>query len=1236
MNLTITDLEERIVLEAAAAGDLSDTGADGDHADGTEQESGDDGDGPVSGEDAPSGQNPQDLGGLPENGNHILLIAADVDQAQVLADAALDHVKTVLYGMDDTAAEILNRVEVAADGAPIHHLAIASEGVGTGFELGADTVANVSDLDAPGLEAFWRDLGALVQQDGRIDLLACNVTASQDGADLVAALEQLTGRDVAASDDLTGNPAAGGDWVLETDGVDGSVYFDAQALTGFTGVLANSQPVLGTTSGKLTDINEGATDAAGDILAALLNGTLNASDTNNGLVNNHIVGAAVVGSDTDNGTWQYLRSESGHAADGTTTNADLLANSIVDIAVGPNGRFVYVLSDQATGDGGENDSLFVFSRDNDPTSDTFGDLTFKARLRDGEVGVDGLDTPRDMTFSPDGRNVYVLTGNRGGLQTEGDNGIAQFRWDANFTTLSYDEILRDDSSGGSPRGINNGIALDYDPVRNRVYYVSNGDQAFGAIAIDTTTGGFAATPGGIADGGYNAYGRRFVDGDIVGDLSDARDVVVSNDGAHIYVISEDRVLTFDSENSDNGANTLFFSYVGESAADADGSAGLYEAQEVVMTPNGGLLFTVGGSTLDNDGRIGIYSRDFTNPTAGTFGDLNFESSFAVANLAAADGGNDIAVSPDGTLLYVAVDNFTGGAAPGGTGAVMIYEIDYTNNTLINRVVHESTTLDGLQTAQHLGASPFGGQVYVAGTDAPFATIDRTQTWTDLDNNLSTTNATILPASTRIRFVPSDVDFFNDNIAAGSKDSISLRAWDGTANSIYATGQNLNAGGGTGPNGAFSSQVGVLRIDVNNVNDVPDDIQLSSNRVQENALGAYVGTLSTTDKDDPLDSFTYSIRNDPTNAFEIQGDQLRLRPGRDLDYEKSPTIQLRIRVNDGTAGSFRTENFRIDVIDVYEPGPDDVAPPRDGPAAPPPELGESAEDGGDLAGADIASPTSSGTSEDEGGGDGGGDAAAEEVATPDNGDTTLERLSDELAEARTSVSLDLLFDETQPAELRGAYTALIEAYNTVDAKDQSFLNIAFRVVNEASVSYKNADGILAELDSARYAPAPGSPLATAFAELQREVRTGQDEVRERSETMRAMVLTAAEGGANRFDLTLENAISAATERLNAASDKLLVDGMGLRAAGLFLQARGGDGATDADLQAFLAVVQEARQEARQTVDSSRQAWDQASEDAFSASVRWLTRTYQRMQQEGEAPSPASPDATGGPAAPARDG
>lgn len=65
----------------------------------------------------------------------------------------------------------------------------------------------------------------------RVDMLACSFADSKQGKEWIAKWEKKTATNFAASTNCTGNAEVGGDWVLETDGVDVcSVYFHVDQL----------------------------------------------------------------------------------------------------------------------------------------------------------------------------------------------------------------------------------------------------------------------------------------------------------------------------------------------------------------------------------------------------------------------------------------------------------------------------------------------------------------------------------------------------------------------------------------------------------------------------------------------------------------------------------------------------------------------------------------------------------------------------------------------------------------------------------------------------------------------------------------------------------------------------------------------------------------------------------------------------------------------------------------------
>ncbi|MGB5743771.1 MAG: DUF4347 domain-containing protein, partial [Sedimenticolaceae bacterium] len=112
---------------------------------------------------------------------------------------------------------------------------ISHGGDGT-LQLGSDTLDQAS-LDHK--EDFISTWGAALSADGDILIYGCNLAASETGEALVNALAELTGADVAASDDLTGHANLGGDWELEflVGELETPIFADAVVQRDWTGTL---------------------------------------------------------------------------------------------------------------------------------------------------------------------------------------------------------------------------------------------------------------------------------------------------------------------------------------------------------------------------------------------------------------------------------------------------------------------------------------------------------------------------------------------------------------------------------------------------------------------------------------------------------------------------------------------------------------------------------------------------------------------------------------------------------------------------------------------------------------------------------------------------------------------------------------------------------------------------------------------------------------------------------------
>ena len=196
--------------------------------------------------DLTQGLNLTDPNASTSAGVHVLVVSSDIQDPNVLAQDAATGVITVVYDAHtDSLHNLLSKIETALGGHKADSIAFATENEGSGqFQLTDNYVVSSSSLLAsPQLEHFWTEVGSLVNDGGRIDLLACDLVANAQGNLLLSQLESLTGKDFAASSDPTGNALYGGNWVLESDSVNiAPIYFDVSALDNYTGLLG--RPVL--------------------------------------------------------------------------------------------------------------------------------------------------------------------------------------------------------------------------------------------------------------------------------------------------------------------------------------------------------------------------------------------------------------------------------------------------------------------------------------------------------------------------------------------------------------------------------------------------------------------------------------------------------------------------------------------------------------------------------------------------------------------------------------------------------------------------------------------------------------------------------------------------------------------------------------------------------------------------------------------------------------------------------
>ncbi|MEN0040353.1 MAG: Ig-like domain-containing protein [Pseudomonadota bacterium] len=154
---------------------------------------------------------PQDERSDTGSGKQIAFVAADIPNAAELIGSLDPDIEVVLLnsaspGLSQISDALLLQSNVDA----VH---IFSHGSSGSLALGGPelTVETMASLYANDLAS----IGGALSQHGDILIYGCDFAAGDAGQQAAQLLAQMTGADVAASDDLTGNANLGGDWDLE-------------------------------------------------------------------------------------------------------------------------------------------------------------------------------------------------------------------------------------------------------------------------------------------------------------------------------------------------------------------------------------------------------------------------------------------------------------------------------------------------------------------------------------------------------------------------------------------------------------------------------------------------------------------------------------------------------------------------------------------------------------------------------------------------------------------------------------------------------------------------------------------------------------------------------------------------------------------------------------------------------------------------------------------------------------
>ena len=284
--------------------------------------------------------------------------------------------------------------------------------------------------------------------------------------------------------------------------------------------------------------------------------------------------------------------------------------------------------------------------------------------------------------------------------------------------------------------------------------------------------------------------------------------------------------------------------------------------------------------------------------------------------------NTFEFSPDGTRLAIGIPEYDNKA-----GRVIIYQVE----DLRMLLDEEGSSADQLGTAVDLnnngriiaGGSGLddNGNSNVGGVRVYEVSLAPTLTFFNEDLSLSED----LPIGTLIDSLyitdpdPLDNTFVLTLSGEGSEDFIAenqqLRVnqiLNFSRRSTYTLNLTIDDG-----RGVITNIDNFITINVRNVNDIPTNITITSDTINENQpIETPIGVLSTTDRD-AGDTHTYTLSGTDSSFFNITNDnELRFRT-RVPDFEtQQTTYSLVITTDDGNGGTFDT-TFTLTVIDLPE-------------------------------------------------------------------------------------------------------------------------------------------------------------------------------------------------------------------------------------------------------------------------------------------------------------------------------
>jgi len=309
-----------------------------------------------------------------------------------------------------------------------------------------------------------------------------------------------------------------------------------------------------------------------------------------------------------------------------------------DVALSPDDRHVYVA-------GGLDNSIAAFSRDADPLSETFGELTFLGQQQNGTAGVAGLTGVESVALSGDGSHVYAVS--------PIDNSIALFTRNPNegsaaFGRLSFEASY--EQNVGGVAGMSGAVDVVVAGNDEDVYVLGSTTGTLARFERDAFTGELTFIE-------FKQDGTAGTTG-----LTGASAMRISPDGAHLYVAGTeaDAVVWFTIA-SDGSLDFAGLLRDGDATANGGQVIGLDGPSDVLLAPDGDQVYT--SASVSN--ALATLKRTHTSDAATNSGALEY-----IDVLIDGLGG----VAPGSEVIYtIVVENL----GPSDVGSVTVID-DFPN------------------------------------------------------------------------------------------------------------------------------------------------------------------------------------------------------------------------------------------------------------------------------------------------------------------------------------------------------------------------------------------------------------------------------------------------------------------------------------------------------------------------------------------------------------------------------